>query len=161
MPLFLCHLLLSFVTGLRFFNTMQKFFTLRVEFHYNVSLFSVDFICMQESKVCSSLSLKIYGYLELRSARINSRSASISPNDSVPGVGVVIFTEPKSFAEFSDFLSLLDTYSNIFLKALLFLSQTSMLLLFAPFQPIIKPTSFSFCSPFSKNFFMLENFNYH
>ena len=112
-----------------------------------LSSHSVDLICIQESNLNSSSSLRIPGFSALRSDRTHSRSGILFLDTTHVSGGVIIFIrQGLSFSELSSFsLSSLDPYSdyvgvNISLNNS---SSVSFLIvyapLFAPPQRIAEP----------------------
>ena len=79
-----------------------------------LSSYPVDLICIQESNLNSSSSLRIPGFSALRSDRTHSRSGILSPDAMHASGGIVIFVrQGLSFSELSSSsLSLLDPYSD-------------------------------------------------
>ena len=135
-----------------------------------LSSHSVDLICIQESNVNSSSSIRIPGFFALRSDRTHSRSGILSSDTTHASGGVVIFVrQGLSYSELStSSLSSLDPYSD-YIGVKISRNNSSSLSFFNVFAPTIRssPTgsrtdSFSpSIRPSSRNLFILGDFNCH
>ena len=130
----------------------------------------VDLICIQESNLNSSSSLRIPGFSARRSDRTHSRSGILSSDTTHASGGVIIFVrQGLSFSKLStSSLSSLDPYSDYvgFNISLNNSSSLSFLNVYAPsirFSPTDGRTdSFSLSIlPSSRNLFILGEFNCH
>ena len=130
----------------------------------------VDLICIQESNLNFSSSLRIPGFSALHSDRTHSRSGILSPDTTHASGGVVIFVrQGLSFSELStSSLSLLDPYSD-YVGINISLNNSSSVSFLNVYAPPIRssPTdgrTDSFSSsilPSSRNLFILGDFNCH
>ena len=130
----------------------------------------VDLICIQESNLNSSSSIRIPGLSALRSDRTHSRSGILSPDATHASGGIVIFVwQGLSFSELStSSLSLLDPYSD-YVGVNISLNNSSLVSFLNVYAAPIRssPTdgrTDSFSSsilPSSRNLFILGDFNCH
>ena len=135
-----------------------------------LSSHSVDLICIQESNLISSSSIRIPAFSALRSDRTHSRSGILSPDATHASGGIVIFVrQGLSFSELSTFsLSSLNPYSdyvgvNISLdnsSSVSFLNVYALPIRSSPTNGRINSFSPS-TLPSSRNLFILGDFNCH
>ena len=101
-----------------------------------ISSHPVDLICIQESNLNSSSSLRIPGFSALRSDRSHSRSDIFSTHVTDASGGVIIFVRQSlSFSELStSSLSSLDPYSD-YVKVNISLNSSSLSFLYCLCSP--------------------------
>ena len=125
----------------------------------------VDLICIQESNLNSSSSLRIPGFSTLRSDCTHSRSGILSPDATNASGGVIIFVrQGLSFSELStSSLSLFDLYSD-YVGVNISLNNFSSLSFLNVYAPQLDGRTDSFSPsilPSSRNLFILGDFNCH
>ena len=135
-----------------------------------ISSHSIDLICIQESNLNSSSSLRIPGFSALRSDRTHSQSDIFSTDVIQASGGVMIFVrQGLSFSELStSSLSSLDPYSD-YVGVNIFLNDSSLFSFLNVYAPPIcfsltdsKTDSFSSSILHSsRNLFILRDFNRH
>ena len=129
----------------------------------------VDIICIQESNLNSSSFFRIPGLSTLRSDCTHSRSGILSCDaTNASGDVIIFFRQDLPFSKLStSSLPLLDPYSD-YVRINTSLNNSSSLSFLNLYAPSIHspPTndrtdSFSLSSPFSRNLFILGDFNCH